>query len=215
MNWVMELIIKPLTRNAPAPSGFWGRLMICKMNVGHARMTAWAFGQIDLKTARTVVDIGCGGGKAVKRLASLAPEAVVYGVDRSPLCVERAVRENRKSVAAGRVVIRSGSAGALPFPDGSVDVATAVETVYFWEDWQAAFRDVRRVLKPGGIFAVVCDMVDDDGAGPAHYREVTRLIEMRIPNPVQLERELADAGFTRVIIYRHPEEKWLCAVGMK
>lgn len=210
----MKLVIKPLTRNAPAPKGFWGRLMIRKMNIGHAKMTAWAFEQLNLKTARAVVDIGCGGGKAVKRLASLAPEAIVYGVDRSPLCVEQAARENKKYVAAGRVVIRSGSAGALPFPDASVDVATAVETVYFWDDWQGAFRDVRRTLKPGGTFAVVCDMVDD-GDGSAHYGEVTRLIEMQIPRPAELERALTGAGFSRVIIHRHPEEKWICALGIR
>ena len=75
---MIRLVIKPLTRNAPAPKGFWGRLMIRKMNIGHAKMTAWAFEQLNLQMARAVVDIGCGGGKAVKRLASLAPEAVIY-----------------------------------------------------------------------------------------------------------------------------------------
>jgi len=209
----MKLVIKPLTRNAPAPKGFWGRLMIRKMNIGHAKMTAWAFEQLNLKTARAVVDIGCGGGKAVKRLASLAPEAIVYGVDRSPLCVEQAARENKKYVAAGRVVIRSGSAGALPFPDASVDVITAVETVYFWNDWPKAFRDVRRVLKPGGIFAVVCDMVDD-GDGTVHYQEVTRLVEMQIPSPTQLERAFLDAGFSDIRLCRHPQG-WLCAVAKR
>lgn len=208
------MIIKPLTRNAPAPKGFWGRMMIRKMNIGHAKMTAWALGLLELKQARTVVDIGCGGGKAVKRLVSLARQAVVYGVDRSPLCVERAERENKRSVAGGRVIIRAGSAGALPFPNASVDVATAIETIYFWENRHQAFGDVLRMLKPGGTFAIVCDMVDD-GQGALHYEAVTHMIEMYIPVPDDLERELLDAGFTEVTCYRHPQHQWLCAVAQK
>lgn len=208
------MIIKPLTKNAPAPRGFWGRLMIRKMNIGHAQMTAWALGLLDLESAHTVADIGCGGGKAVKRLTSLAPEATVYGVDRSPLCVKQAAHENRRGVAAGRVQIVEGSAGALPFPDASVDVATAVETVYFWQDRQQAFRDVCRVLRPGGLFAVICDMVDD-GDGAMHYEAVTHMLDMYIPAPQALERELLEAGFTQVVLHRHPRQKWLCAVAGK
>ena len=208
------MIIKPLTKNAPRPEGFWGKLMIRKMNAGHAEMTRWALGQLDLSAVRTAIDIGCGGGKAVKRLSKMAPRARIFGADRSPLCVEQSRRENRRAAAQGRVRIVEGSAGALPFPENSFDLATAVETVYFWEDWERCFRDVIRILKPGGVFAIVCDMVDD-GDGDIHYGEVTQLIEMTVPTPARLREAMENAGFQNIQLSRHPQEKWLCATGKR
>lgn len=204
-----DVILKPLTKNAPRPEGFWGKLMIRKMNAGHAAMTQWALNQLDFSAVHTAVDIGCGGGKAVRRLAAMAPGAQVYGVDRSPLCVEQSRRENRRAAAHGRVQIVEGSAGALPFGDQVFDLATAVETVYFWEDWAACFRDVYRVLKPGGVFAIVCDMVDD-GDGCIHYGEVTSLIRMTVPTPESLAQAMESAGFAQTAAVRHPQKRWLC-----
>lgn len=50
---------------------------------------------------------------------------------------------------------------ALPFEEASFDLVSAFETVYFWPDLNRGFREVFRVLAPGGRFLVVCE-----GSGP-------------------------------------------------
>jgi ubiquinone/menaquinone biosynthesis C-methylase UbiE len=81
-----------------------------------------------------------------------ASEGRVCGLDYSEVCVEKTTRLNRKAVRAGRAEIRLGSVSENPWPDNSFDVVTAFETIYFWPNFAGDLREVRRVLKPGGVF---------------------------------------------------------------
>ena len=56
------------------------------------------------------------------------------------------------------VVIRK----KLPYEDGKFDLVTAVETVYFWPNLPDCLQEVRRVLKQGGKFAILVEVVDGD-----------------------------------------------------
>jgi ubiquinone/menaquinone biosynthesis C-methylase UbiE len=75
---------------------------------------------LPLAGASDVLDVGCGGGGGVRRLADLAPEAVIRGVDHSPDSLRVAERALEALVARGRVVLRQGSVSALPFDSGSI-----------------------------------------------------------------------------------------------
>lgn len=57
-----------------------------------------------------------------------------------------------------------GSAEQLPYSDEMFDLVTAVETVYFWPNLPDCLQEVRRVLKPGGKFAIMVEVVDSDSA---------------------------------------------------
>lgn len=69
-----------------------------------------------------------------------------------------AARElNAHAIGAGRVQIEQGLVAALPFPDCTFDIVTAVETHYYWPDLPANVREILRVLKPGGTFALIAE----------------------------------------------------------
>src|SRR5260370_33010975 len=53
--------------------------------------------------------------------------------------------------------MEEGSVTALPFPDRTFDIVTAVETHYYWPDLPANVREILRVLKPGGTFALIAE----------------------------------------------------------
>jgi ubiquinone/menaquinone biosynthesis C-methylase UbiE len=93
----------------------------------------------------TVVDIGCGPGTAARRAARLG--ATVIGVDPAPV-MRRVARMLTRLPAAVRYV--DGTAEALPLPDGSASVVWAIASVHHWADLDAALRELRRVLTPGG-----------------------------------------------------------------
>jgi SAM-dependent methyltransferase len=137
-----------------------------------------------------VIDIGCGPGRSLKLLAKLASRGQVVGADPSELMAEIAVRRNRAGVKTNRVKVVIASAASLPFEDDSFDKALCVHVLYFWNDLAAGFRDVARVLKPGGRLALVFRTDADTAAVQAFPADV-----YRFPARSAVIASLAEAGF--------------------
>lgn len=207
-------MIKKLTANARNPKGIWGTLMIKKMNKGHARMTKWAFSQLAAENEDVILDIGCGGGNAVALLTEAAPLAKVYGIDYSTLSVEKASARNKKAIREGRVKILCSGVSSMPFQDNSVGLATAVETIYFWPDLKNDFKEVFRVLKDGGRFCVVCEMVKNSDGSGAHT-EVADFLKLHYLTREEIERLFITAGFQNITVRTEKQNGWLMATGIK
>lgn len=92
------------------------------------------------------LDLGCGGGTAARRAAQKG--ARVSGLDAS----EALLRVAKRNVPSGD--FRHGDIEDLPFADDSFDVVTASNSIQFVEDKPRALREIRRVLAPGGRFAI-------------------------------------------------------------
>ena len=121
-----------------------------------------------------VLDIGCGPGRGLAMLASLAPEGRVVGADPSALMTELAVKRNSALVRARRVEIVMANAASLPFADAAFDKALCVHVLYFWDDIDCAFAEIARVLKPGGKLALFFRTNADAKAVKAFPAEVYR-----------------------------------------
>src|SRR5262249_28483244 len=104
------------------PRGFAGRLVLRLMNARHSGVTDWGLSHIAIGKQFTILDAGCGGGRTVSKLAALATEGKVYGIDFSSESVAFASRLNHDWIAAGRVEIREASISQLPFPDAIFDL---------------------------------------------------------------------------------------------
>ena len=79
----------------------------------------------------------------------------MQGIDYSAVSVEKARKVNAGAIAAGQCTVQQASVAELPFEAEQFDVVTAFETVYFWPELAQNFREVYRVLKPGGTFSSV------------------------------------------------------------
>ena len=101
-----------------------------------------------------ILDIGCGGGRTIYKLAAIATKGKVYGVDSSETSVAASRKTNEECIKSRRVEILHGSVSHLPFPDQMFALATAVETHFYWPDLPADMREVSRVLKPGGALVI-------------------------------------------------------------
>ena len=101
------------------------------------------------------IDIGGGPGKLAIRLARMALQVEVVSLDLSPEMVELANQNAAEAGLSGRVEGVLGSAESIPFPDASFDLAVSTLSLHHWEQPVAAFREIDRVLKPGGRALVV------------------------------------------------------------
>jgi ubiquinone/menaquinone biosynthesis C-methylase UbiE len=109
-----------------------------------------------LEPGESVLDVGSGTGTlaiAAKRL--VGPKGTVYGIDASPEMIARA--RNKAMKAGVEVVFKNAVAEALPFPDAHFDAVLTSMVLHHLprEARQQSFREMRRVLKPGGRLLAV------------------------------------------------------------
>ena len=148
-------------------------LVFWKMNRRHRPLQEFAMRFFELPEKGRVLDVGCGGGSFIAMMLKRAPETQFHGVDYSPVSVKKSLSFNRGAVRDGQVKIVQGSVSALPFEPDFFDLVTASETIYFWPDPANDVREVARVLKPGGVFAVCCDAADKEAAKRVDYSPVS------------------------------------------
>jgi len=166
---------------------------------------------MDIQTADRVMDVGCGSGDAIKRIAAIATDGFVVGVDHSSAMVRMATMRNLRPIISGRVEIKLGSVEDLPWPEGSFDKACAIESLLFWTDPRKGLAETHRVLRPKGrVFVVVAwskEMPDPD------THEKAQKLGMTLYSADEMQRLLSDAGFRETGIIS--KGNWLLVPGAK
>jgi ubiquinone/menaquinone biosynthesis C-methylase UbiE len=119
------------------------------------RHRAWLVDTAAIHAGERVLDLGCGTGALSLALKARHPEAAVHALDPDPKALARA---RAKATDAGlSVAFEQGFADALPYPDASFDHVVSSLVLHHLEPAQkdAAFREVARVLAPGGALHVL------------------------------------------------------------
>ncbi|MDR2247980.1 MAG: class I SAM-dependent methyltransferase [Treponema sp.] len=190
-------MFKKFQQNYRRPQGIGGWLSVSWMNRVHTPGSEWGLENLAIKPGDHILDIGCGGGKNVKRMLKRADGSRVCGLDYSEVSVKKTMRLNRKAVREGRSEIRLGSVSKNPWPDNSFDVVTAFETVYFWPDFANDIREVWRVLKPGGLF-FICNSLNRPEKGEAPYQFWIETLNLNVYSQSDYQNYLTGAGFSGV-----------------
>ena len=181
--------------SAPNPKGYWGRKTLKAMNNDHSRLTDWGISMFDMPDNPVCLDVGCGGGLTMQKLASHT-ENTVYGVDISDEAIYLTQKLNKKDVKHGKVVLIKSDVKELNIPDNSIDIATAVETFYFWQDKVACLTKIYNLLKDGGQLVIMLDAYDD---GDTDYMQhIVDLIGLELNTIDQFYSMLSTAGFTEI-----------------
>ena len=149
----------------------------------------------------SVLDVGCGTGKLLRRARAFWPDAQFTGIDPANGMIEMA-----KRLTPGATFF-TGMAEALPLQDASVDLALSTTSFHHWQDQVVGIREIARVLRPGGFFILV------DASFPEWFVRIFR--PKRFHSPVQMRTLFTQAGLqvqTQQILFWR---RWLATVGTK
>ena len=152
--------------------------------------------KIGLNESHRVLDVGCGLGGAVRHLA-LNHGCRVTGLDLTPAYLEAAEVLSAKIGLGDQVQFRQGNALEMPFEDGAFDVVWSQHAAMNIEDRAGLYREMTRVLRPGGFMALYDILAGAGGAvlfpvpwarspensflvTPDHWRELLESVGLEI-----------------------------------
>lgn len=128
------------------PRGWVGRrLMARALNEGNKSLLDAALEALAVRQGERIVDVGFGGGYALDQVRERVAPARPAGVE-----ISLAMIEAGRARWGHAVDLHQADVARMPFADGSQDGVLSVNTLYFWPEPDAALREIRRVLKPGG-----------------------------------------------------------------
>jgi len=99
-----------------------------------------------------ILDVGCGTGYLLRRLAGRVPQALeLAGIDVAPAMIEAA----RAMAADSRIRFATGTAEELPYPEQMFDLVVSTTSFDHWADQRAGLAECARVLAPGGHLVLI------------------------------------------------------------
>jgi SAM-dependent methyltransferase len=156
-----------------------------------------------LAASAEVLDIGCGTGRLLDQIHTVLPLATPVGIDRSTGMVTAARR------LRPHLRIEQGCAEALPHRDRSFDAVVTTISFHHWIDKEAAIGEVRRVLRPGGLFALTDISVDDLPGWPRQLWDVARRPMADMPALKERHRLLEATGLQVLEVIPTLRRRWV------
>ncbi|KWK05965.1 SAM-dependent methyltransferase [Burkholderia ubonensis] len=155
----------------------WNRNLVQRVEqeLAQRRIASGRLLDVGTGTARTLIELA--------RVPSLAPLGFV-GVDYYDDMVQRAEQNVRAEGLGERIEIRAGDVHALPFDDGTFVAVIGRSVVHHWADPIGAYREIFRMLAPGGFALVHEPCSDPDPAALAFFNERRAAANV---HPVNLE----------------------------
>ncbi len=164
-----------------------------EMEHGHRPVGEQAIARMQVGPDSRVLDVGCGSGWATRLLADFACNGRVTGIDISDEMVQLA-RDSSKSY--GNVDYEVANAEGLRFADNEFTHAFSMESLYYYRNIPKALKEIRRVLKPRGLFVAVVDLYWENEA--THQWIDTLKVPVELLSIDDYRSLFLDAGFENI-----------------
>lgn len=196
------------------PTGFQGRIVAASMNRGHSNLSNWGLRKAKIGSNFVILDVGCGGGKNISRMADLAFKGKVYGIDYSKTMVKYSRETNKKLITQNRVEVIHSSVEKICFLENFFDLVTAIETYYFWPNLLDTFREINRILKPTSSLIIINEMIKD-GYYEMKNAELIEKTHVHLLKLDKIQYLLESAGFENIKIFTTNKSPWNAILAQK
>ena len=145
----------------------------------------------------TVLDLGCGAGHASFAVAPVARSVTAFDLSPQMLDVVAGAARER---GLDNIVTQQGNVASLPFADAAFCMVVTRFSAHHWLDVPAALREVKRVLKPGGVFVIIDITAPESPLHDSTLQAVELLRDgshVRDYRPSEWTAMLEDAGFAQ------------------
>ena len=223
LGWFADRVIAPvIDASTPARTGDWLTDRTARRPTGAAARRGYRnpthhrpnFGAILERLALTpsdrLLEIGCGGGALLHE--ALKSGCTAAGIDHSLEMVRLAKSANAKAMKEGRVEIKESTAEVIPFSNSAFTCVAVTNVLGFLEDPTRVFREVYRVLAPGGRMAVFSTSKEARGTMAAPEPMASR---MHFYEDLEIERMALKAGFSKAKVERPDLSRFVRGSGIR
>lgn len=149
---LLMLLFYRLIQQSKNPSGILGKRMMKLWNRAYLPMFVWAIRHLDRTFYPVILDVGVGNGRSTILLKETFPQSTITGIDISDTAIAQAKQIEMTNLNFERRDVRETG-----FSDESVDLITAFQTHFHWQNLEASFMEIRRILKSDGMLLLACE----------------------------------------------------------
>ncbi|MCQ2085090.1 MAG: class I SAM-dependent methyltransferase [archaeon] len=195
------------------PQGEEGQEVIKKMNEHHRDLTIWGLSNIPSRSAKQILDVGCGGGMTLKFMSVKFPSAKCMGIDISEECVKASTEYNKMRVQWGTMDVLKASVESIPEPERMFDIVTAVETYFFWPDLRSNIAHIVSRMNNGGVLCIVSEQYPTD-ANREKLAKDCITYGMKLVENDEMKEIMESCGLS-VNIVLDADKNWVTFIGTK
>ena len=190
------------------PKGLLGNLAgyIMAHRPSNRERIFWTISLLSIKHDDRVLEIGFGPGVAIEQISKMITNGYIAGIDHSKVMLRQARKRNKEAIRQGTVEMKLGSAADIPHFGQPFDKIFAINSYQFWNEPDEILRNLRKLLKPGGIIALTLQprlkKATDEGAKKTGE---------------EIVKNLQKAGYSKVRLEtrRMKPVSAICAIGIK
>ena len=149
---MINKFIRYVGNNFGNPGGIGGKISTKIMNLMNQKQYKAVLENISLKPGDIVLDIGFGNGYLIKKIFKQNIPIKICAIEISNDMLNIVSSRNKKNIRNGSLELFLCDIGKTMFAENTFDKIYTVNTVYFWDELEKCLSEIRRILKPDGIF---------------------------------------------------------------
>ena len=149
---MISSFVKYVGRNFGNPNGFGGKITTKIMNIINQKQYNAVLNNIHLKQDNIILDIGFGNGYLIKKLFEQNISIKIYGIEISNDMINKTTIKNKQNIENGKLKLSLENINKTSFGENTFDKIYTVNTIYFWNELDKSFSEIKRILKPDGMF---------------------------------------------------------------